>query len=457
MASTTGRPGTAGMLWLAARQLQSRWFEGLLIVLGLALGVAVLAAGVSFLSYLQTMMRRQSTLITEMRAVTVRPKGIDWQSLFQENAPPAQPLEPQVLEPAQLTLEDLHEVRTSIPGADYVLIGLQAYEMRPVVAIDDRPVVGAQAPGAAPEPTLLTLQATTPDIFPFRALGLVAGSAFTWEDMDAARPVMVVSETLARRLFPGLEPGQVIGHSVTVGAPQASQKWTIVGVVKDDPLYAMSPGLAARGIAYVPASAAEPRGLPVRRSLGSIQVASEDPSQTARLMQNLQRHFDGKYGAGRVQVDSPLAQLETVTRSQRAFMTAVILLTSLGLAIAAVNVLNLYTARVIRRRRLLGLSAALGASRRMLFWQMLSEALALGAVGSALGLVLAVPLLRGLHGTLFASSPEMIRALDMPAMGLSVSGALAGLGAGMVASVLFGAYPAWQGSRVSPAEVLRVE
>lgn len=467
MTSAPAGPSPSGMIGLAAKQLLSRWLEGLLIVFGLALGVGVLAAGASFLSYLQVMMDRQATLMTEMRAVTLRPKGIDLLSLFQEGAPPAQRLEPQVLEPVQLSMEDVLEIRRSVPGADYVLTGLQSIWGMTVSAIDDKPVsrpapsegegATGDAPGGAPEPApTLPMRRTTPDIFAFRSMEFIAGSAFTWEDVEAARPVLVVTETLARRLFPHLEPQDAVGHTVSVGGNPASGRWIIVGVVKDDPMLAVASDLRALGLSYSPHTAGD-AGSAGRTSVGSIQVAARDPAQTARLVQSLQTHFDGKFGTGRVQVDSPLVQLEELNASQRAFAASVVLLTSLGLIIAAVNVLNLYTARVTRRRRLLGLSAALGASRRTVFWQMLSEALLLGALGSGLGLLLARPLLQGLHGALFASSAGIMEALGMPVMGLSLSGALAGLAAGMGASLIFGAYPAWQASRIPPAEVLRVE
>ncbi len=59
---------------------------------------------------------------------------------------------------------------------------------------------------------------------------------------------------------------------------------------------------------------------------------------------------------------------------------------SLGLIIAVINILNLMLARVLKRTKSIGLSMALGSSRRLVFRQFVSEASFLGLVGSALGI-----------------------------------------------------------------------
>lgn len=457
-----GRPAVGGVLGLAGRQLQSRWLEALLIMAGLAVGSAVLTAGVSFVSYVGTLSSRQVDLVPNLRAVTARPKGIDWQSLFTGQAPPAQRLEPRLLDPVKLSRADMRAIRASIPGVAYVVTGSGTFGSETLRAIDDRPAggtpaatgeQGASGQGTPDPPQRLTLRVTTPDIFGFLKLSTLAGAPFTWEDYDAGRQVMAVDETLARRLFPRLQPGQVVGHSVST----EKGRWSVVAVVGIDPLTQFSPELKRSGLAYVPDTALTPSSGVTGDVVASIEVMPEDPAQTTAVLQALQTYFDGKHGQGRVQLDSPLAQLEEITRTQRAFMVSAMVLASLGMIIAAVNILNLFMARVVRRRRLLGLSVALGASRRLLFMQTALEALLLGITGSAVGVVLAVPILSGLHGVIQASMQQFLQLLQMPALGLTPAGALVGIGSGLLLSLVFGAYPAWVSSRTHPAEVLRAE
>ncbi|MBE3599296.1 MAG: ABC transporter permease [Limnochordaceae bacterium] len=467
--AVSGRPAVGGLLGLAGRQLKSRWLETLLIVAGLAVGSAVLTAGVSFVSYTGALTSRQIALVPNLRAITVRPKGIDWQSLFTGQAPPAQRIEPRLLEPVKITRADLRAVKSTIPGIAYVTTGSGMIQPQGLRAIDDRPVgtspapanndrpassgqAAATGPSAGP-PERLMLRTTTPDVFGYLSLRTLAGAPFTWEDYDAGRQVMAVDETLAKRLFPGLEPGQVVGHTVST----EKARWSVVAVVSVDPLTQFAPELKASGLGYVPDTALAQGSGPASDVLPSIDVVPQDPARTGEVIQALQTYFDGKYGAGRVQFDSPIAQLEEITRNQRAFMVSAMVLASLGMIIAAVNILNLFMARVVRRRRLLGLSVALGASRRLLFVQTALEAIILGIAGSALGVALAAPLLGGLYGMIQGSMQQFLELLQMPPLGLTPAGAAVGIGSGLLLSLVFGAYPAWVSSRTHPAEVLRGE
>lgn len=450
-----GRPAVGGLLGLAARQLQSRWFEALLIVAGLAVGSAVLTAGVSFISYTRALADRQIALVPNLRAITVRPKGIDWQSLFTDQAPPAQRIEPGLLQPVQITRADMRTVKSTIPGVAYVVTGGTVFETQALRAVDDRPVAPSTPPaptnpGAGP-PDALILRATTPDVFGYLNLRTLAGAPFTWGDYEGGRQVMAVDETLAKRLFPELPPDQVVGHTVST----EKARWTVVAVVSTDPLTQFAPQLKASGMGYVPDTALAQGAGPRGDVVGSFDVVPQEPARTGEVIQALQIYFDGKYGQGRVQLDSPLAQLEELTRSQRAFMLSAMVLASLGMIIASVNILNLFMARVVRRRRLLGLSIALGASRRLLFVQTAIEAVILGIAGSALGVLLAVPLLGALYSAIQASMQSFLQLLQMPPLGLTVTGSAAGIGSGLLLSLIFGAYPAWVSSRTHPAEVLR--
>jgi putative ABC transport system permease protein len=111
---------------------------------------------------------------------------------------------------------------------------------------------------------------------------------------------------------------------------------------------------------------------------------------------------------------------------------------ALVLLIACVNVANLLLARSTARQRELGIRAALGARRRRLLAQLLTESLLLGAAGGAAGLALAFAFHRGLL-SLVADRVPVPRidqvALDLPMLGATMAIALA-------TGVLFGFVPA---------------
>jgi putative ABC transport system permease protein len=129
----------------------------------------------------------------------------------------------------------------------------------------------------------------------------------------------------------------------------------------------------------------------------------------------------------------------------------VVLLAAVGvvLLIVCVNVANLLLARGTGRARELAVRTALGASRARLVRQLLTESLAVGACGGALGVGIAVALIRLLVQLAPAGVPfvgEM--ALNVPA--LATAAALT-----IVSVVLFGVLPALTGARQKPMDSLK--
>jgi putative ABC transport system permease protein len=110
----------------------------------------------------------------------------------------------------------------------------------------------------------------------------------------------------------------------------------------------------------------------------------------------------------------------------------------LVLLIACVNVANLLLARSTVRQREMGIRAALGARRRRLLAQLLSESLLLGAAGGVAGAVLAYALHRGLLALVADRIPvprlDQV-SLDLPMLAITMAIAL-------VTGVLFGFVPA---------------
>jgi putative ABC transport system permease protein len=129
-----------------------------------------------------------------------------------------------------------------------------------------------------------------------------------------------------------------------------------------------------------------------------------------------------------------------------------ILLGAVGfvLLIACVNIANLQLARGTTRQKELAVRSALGASRKTIFAQFITENLALAFIGGGLGVALGWALLRGIiaimpPGTL---PTEADLTLNLPVL-------LFTLAASTLSGLLFGCAPAWSATRVDPAEVLK--
>lgn len=126
------------------------------------------------------------------------------------------------------------------------------------------------------------------------------------------------------------------------------------------------------------------------------------------------------------------------------------ILSSVVLLIACANIANLMLARATTRRAEIAVRMALGAARRIIVHQILTESILLSCIGGLVGLAVAYA---GSHTILALAFPD---AKNLP---VSPSPSLPVLGFAFVVSlitgVLFGAGPAWLSSHAQPAEALR--
>lgn len=269
------------------------------------------------------------------------------------------------------------------------------------------------------------------------ALGVpvIAGRTFDERDHAEARPVAVVSEDLAERFWPGLDP---LGKRLrlTVGQPDGPEWRTVVGVVghvKAVSLEGESPEQVYTPIAQSP--------LPFF-SL-AVRTEGSDPMALAPAVREAIWSIDRHQPIENLQPMQAVLDRATAGRRAYAFLVAVFAVVALVLAVVGVYGVMAYS--VAQRTTEIGLRMALGAEPADVLRLVVRQGAVLAAIGLAAGLLLSL-----WTGSFLAGLLYEVSARD-PATYAAVALALGALA--LVATFV----PARRATRVDPIASLRAE
>ena len=230
--------------------------------------------------------------------------------------------------------------------------------------------------------------AVDPGYFTVLELPLAAGREFETGDDGSAPPVMIINETLARRIAPD---GQVLGATLTVG----DRRMTIVGIARDAKYGSL--GEVTPPFAYFPLDQwwRSDQTMLIRSTNEAAALAPAiaaalhaiDPSLPRPTITTLRRE------AG------------IVLLPQRVAATVTGALGLVGLLMATVGLYGIISFSANRRVREIGVRVALGASRRDVVSLIVRDGVRLAGAGVVVGLLLAAAVTRLLGRFLFDLSP----------------------------------------------------
>jgi putative ABC transport system permease protein len=282
---------------------------------------------------------------------------------------------------------------------------------------------------------ILNWEAATPEYFRAMDIRLLSGRSFNDTDTEKAPRVVIISESLGRRLLPGQDP---IGRRILAYVVSADEKhpaWqTIVGVVEDARYREIQ---TPRYDLY----------LPYRQALEGVRDfvvrVTRDPAALVPQLRTAVATIDPE-----ITVDGIFTLNQVVGRvlAPWRFSTVVVSVFSiLALTLAAAGVMALLAYAVTQRTWEIGVRMALGAQRRQVVGLIVKESLWMSAGGLAAGMLTAWTMRQSVSSMLFGVSPgDHVTFAVVP--GLLIA-------AGLVAAYI----PARRAARIDPAVTLRSE
>jgi putative ABC transport system permease protein len=289
------------------------------------------------------------------------------------------------------------------------------------------------------------IMGVAPDYFEAREWGLQNGRSFPAEDFRSNSKVVLIGNTVAQNISPGQDlTGAVIRiHRVPfkVAGLLEAKGYALGGWDQDDlVLIPMAPArkkvlgeraLSGRLVSGIAVKVISPEYIPqVEKEIHNLL------RQKHRLRPNQQNDFWTR---------NQTEALESRAESSRTMSLLLAVVASVSLMVGGIGIMNIMIVSVTERTREIGLRMAVGARRRDILSQFLTEAVALSMIGGLIGILV------GVGGSMgFSAFGDWPAILQPSAIGTAFTLSAA-------VGVFFGFYPARKASLLNPIEALRRE
>jgi putative ABC transport system permease protein len=262
-------------------------------------------------------------------------------------------------------------------------------------------------------------------------------------DMDDQhkRDVMVIGSNVAEALFP--HKSQIVGTPVLMGG----RPFEIIGVLEKKKTGFMGDG-GEDNVLLIPfktsrkiAPQADFMMIVIRANSGQLAAAVNQTEGILRRQRGVK--FSDPNDFDLATADRFIEQFDSITSVLGLIMIA---LSSVGLLVGGIGVMNIMLVSVTERTKEIGIRKAIGAKRGDIVTQFLFEAMTLTLLGGLIGVGLSV----------LASWIVMLFVPDLPAS-VPIWAVVTGISVSIAIGLIFGVWPARKASRLDPIECLRYE
>ena len=278
-----------------------------------------------------------------------------------------------------------------------------------------------------------------------------SGRGFVQKDYDGFRKVALLDSYAADTMFPGENP---VGKIIEIG----SEPYTIIGVVKmasdglpnmDTPSDFDDYYESVIGTVMIPNKCwpisykfDEPENAIIR--VDSTDNMSKTGSEVAKI---LSKSIDNSKGTSsfKYKADDVMERVKNLQQLSESTNSQLIWIASISLLVGGIGVMNIMLVSVTERTKEIGLKKAIGARKKTILNQFLTEAAVLTSVGGIIGVVLGIGLSKVVSKV--AGSPT---AISVPAIVGSVVFS-------MLIGIIFGLLPSVKAANLNPIDALRSE
>jgi len=272
-----------------------------------------------------------------------------------------------------------------------------------------------------------------------RSVNVAAGRFITGSDQEHHSPVCFIGNDLVKKFFSNVDP---IGKTIRAG----THSYEIVGV---SAVIGSALGQSQDKFVFIPLETFSKEWGTQRDSLvlfvqaqnAEIMSASEDE---ARMLLRAWRHipWDGPDTFGIIGSDSIMGLWQSLTSN---LFNVAVGLTAVFLVVGGIVIMNIMLASVTERTREIGLRRSLGARKKHIVLQFVTESAVLAATGGLIGIILAYLVVAA------------ARALTSIPMRTPLGAVILSLAVSTSVGLFFGIYPAMRAARLDPIEALRAE
>lgn len=276
---------------------------------------------------------------------------------------------------------------------------------------------------------------------------LTAGRVFTEDDIAGDRAVAVISPEVVEKYF-NADPDSAIGANLDVEVGGRYASFQVVGTygraAKSSPLVYVPED----AVMYVPYTAQPRLAADPVQGFSMMQIRALSPEGTDDVARDVKTWAEQAYADDadfEAKVLDTKSEIDQVNQTMSMISLVISAIGGISLLVGGIGVMNIMLVSVTERTREIGVRMALGATRRAVRTQFVTEAMMICLLGGVIGVLLGTAV--GLAGT------SAMGTTALPPVSAVVIALLFSLAIGL----FFGWYPASRAARMRPIEALRYE